>query len=145
MPKLASVQLRLGPIPLESAQDWLAYAREVVGSVPTEPGGAGVWLPEDAIAGFNTYLTAWENACVEEPFVWVGEVDRLQVEYLFHAFFRLVTHLAEQAERTGDVRAPESSEQFYRTLVTGLLDALDQGGDSTSEFSEHLRSFWPGL
>jgi hypothetical protein len=142
---LAPVHLRLGPIPVAGARDWLRYAREVVASVPDEPGGDGVWLPADAVAGFDIYLTAWEAACDEDPFVWDGEVDRAEVEYLFHAFFRLVTHLAEQAERTGTVRAPPSSDAFYRTLVTGLLDALDRQGDSTSEFSEHLRAFWPGL
>jgi hypothetical protein len=41
--------------------------------------------------------------------------------------------------------APAASEAFYRALVAGLLTALDQEGDATSEFSEHLRSFWPGL
>jgi len=30
-------------------------------------------------------------------------------------------------------------------LVERFLDALDREGDATSEFSEHLRSFWPGI
>lgn len=139
------MHLRLGPVSADGARDWLRYAREVVASVPADPGEDGVWLPADAVAGFDTYLTAWEAACAEDPFVWEGEVDLVEVEYLFHAFFRLVTHLAEQAERTGDVRAPASSDAFYQSLVSGLLDALDREGDPTSEFSEHLRSFWPGL
>ena len=77
-------------------------------------------------------------------FTWEGEVPREEAEYLFHAFFRVATHLSAEAETRGP-RAPEGSDRFYRCLVAGLLTALDQEGDATSEFSEHLRAFWPGL
>ena len=48
------------------------------------------------------------------------------------------------AER-GYAQAPPESEEFYRVLVTSFLHALEAEGQGSQEFSEHLRSFWPGL
>jgi hypothetical protein len=139
------VHVRLGPLPSESVQSWLDYAQGVLAAVPTEAGGEGVWLPSDAIAGFERYLGEWSFAADQGPvFVWEGEIPREEAEYLFHAFFRVATHLSARAEASGPM-APVASEPFYRALVSGLLTALDQEGDATSEFSEHLRAFWPGL
>jgi hypothetical protein len=41
--------------------------------------------------------------------------------------------------------APPESDEFYKALVTSFLTALDEEGHGSQEFSEHLRSFWPGL
>ena len=139
------VQVRLGPIPSEHVNAWVTYANHVLDTVATDAGGSGVWLPADAVAGFEAYLAAWSAVADEsDTFVWEGDVPQEEAEYLFHAFFRVATHLATQAETQGR-QAPEGSEPFYRTLVSGLLHALDQEGDATSEFSQHLRAFWPGL
>ena len=143
--RLSQVHVQLGPLPSKGALIWIDYARQVLSSVPTEAGGEGVWLPADAVAGFERYLDAWSDAAHEsDSFAWEGEVAREEAEYLFHAFFRVATHLSAQAEASGPM-APEGSDAFYRALVGGLLTALDQEGDATSEFSEHLRAFWPGL
>jgi hypothetical protein len=144
-PTVHLVQVRLGPLPAAHVHSWVRYARDVLGAVPTDAGGEGIWLPADAVGGFEQYLTQWSDAAGDaDPFVWDGEIDREEVEYLFHAFFRVATHLSMQADAAG-AQAPADSEPFYRTLVFGLLHALDQEGDATSEFSQHLRSFWPGL
>jgi hypothetical protein len=144
-PTVGQVHVRLGPLPSDSARSWIGYARDVLAAVPTEAGGEGVWLPADAVAGFEQFLDDWALAADEsDTFRWRGEIPREQAEYLFHAFFRVATHLSARAETTGPM-APVESEPFYRTLVGGLLTALDQEGDATSEFSEHLRAFWPGL
>ena len=36
-------------------------------------------------------------------------------------------------------------DAFYANLVTSMVEALEQEGASSSEFSQHLRSFWPGI
>lgn len=144
-PTVRQVQVRLGPLPSEHVHAWVQYATHVLETVASEPGGPGVWLPADAVAGFESYLAAWSSeAEAANPFVWEGDIPQEEAEYLFHAFFRVATHLATQAESAG-AQAPDDSEPFYRTLVSGLLHALDQEGDATSEFSQHLRAFWPGL
>lgn len=144
-PTVGQVFVRLGPVPSESVHSWVGYAQEVLAAVPTEAGGDGVWLPSDAVAGFEQYLDTWTRAADEAPmFTWEGEVPREEAEYLFHAFFRVATHLSAEAETRGP-RAPDGSDRFYRCLVSGLLTALDQEDAATSDFSEHLRAFWPGL
>jgi hypothetical protein len=142
---VAIVHIRLGPLPSKSVNAWVGYARRVLAAVPTAPGGEGVWLPADVISGFERYLDEWSRAAERtDPFTWEGEVPREEAEYLFHAFFRMATHLSTTAQATGP-QAPAESEAFYHALVAGLLTALDREGDATSEFSEHLRAFWPGL
>jgi hypothetical protein len=144
-PTVGHVHVRLGPLASASAQSWIGYAEQVLSAVPTEAGSDGVWLPADAVAGFEQYLGQWSLAAERGPvFTWEGEIPREEAEYLFHAFFRVATHLSAQAEAS-EPMAPAASEAFYRALVAGLLAALDHEGDATSEFSEHLRSFWPGL
>ena len=144
-PPVGQVHVRLGPLPSESVHSWIGYARDVLDAVPTEAGGDGVWLPADSVAGFEHFLGEWARAAdAAVTFNWEGELPREEVEYLFHAFFRVATHLSARAETEGPM-APADSEPFYRALVGGLLTALDQEGDGTSEFSEHLRAFWPGL
>jgi hypothetical protein len=141
---VANVYVRLGPLETQSARAWIDYARTVLDAVSTEAGGDGVWLPADAVAGFERFLAEWTRAAEADPFTWEGEVPREEAEYLFHAFFRVATHLATEAE-AGGRRAPDESDAFYHALVAGLLTALDHEGEATSEFSEHLRAFWPGL
>ena len=41
--------------------------------------------------------------------------------------------------------SPPGARMFYVVLVHGLLDALAAEGPGAAEFSDHLRSFWPGL
>lgn len=142
---MGDVHVQLGPLPAVHVTAWIGYAREVLDAVPSEAGGGGIWLPANAVAGFRRYLDDWaRTADTKDPFTWEGDVPRDEAEYLFHAFFRVATHLSARAEHAGS-QAPAESDPFYRMLVGGLLTALDQEGDATSEFSEHLRSFWPGL
>lgn len=139
------VAIHLGPVPSASARAWLSYARAVLGHVPTEAGIDGIWLPADAVVGFEWFLDEWEAAADEdETFRWEGEVPREQAEYFFHAFFRLVNHLAARAEADGP-QAPPESGAFYQALVGSLLEALEHEGETASDFYAHLRDFWPGL
>ena len=110
------------------------------------PGGDGVWLPDDTVATFVHYLDEWEKAAAGVDEVrWTAEIPADEAEYLSHAFFRIASNLANRADERGYTLAPPVSEEFYRALVTSFLTALKEEGHGSDEFSEHLRSFWPGL
>jgi hypothetical protein len=140
------VRVQIGPVPAASVSAWVAYARKALAQVVDEPGGEGVWLPDDTVTTFEQFLDSWEAASrAEDPVRWSAEIAPDEAEYLSHAFFRIATNLAAQAEDRGYALAPPEGQEFYRELVRAFLDALDTEGHGSQEFAEHLRSFWPGL
>jgi hypothetical protein len=140
------VRVQIGPVASTSVTSWVGYARKTLDTVVSDPGGDGVWLPDDTIATFTAYLDRWdEEARTTDPFRWTADVPPDEAEFLSHAFFRIVTHLAAEAEERGYTMAPPESDEFYRALVESFLAALDAEGPASQEFSEHLRAFWPGL
>jgi hypothetical protein len=140
------MRVQIGPVSSRSVSAWVGYARTALDEVVTEPGGEGVWLPDDTVETFRKYLGSWEDeADIGDEFCWTADIPADEAEYLSHAFFRVASHLATKAGERGFALAPPESEAFYRALVDSFLDALDAEGDSSQEFAEHLRSFWPGL
>lgn len=140
------MRVSIGPVASNSVTAWVGYARKALAEVLDEPGGEGVWLPEDTVTTFERYLDEWEAAAAaDDPVRWSAEVPSEEAEYLSHAFFRIVTNLAAQADERGYALAPDAGDEFYRALVGGFLDALEAEGHGSEEFAEHLRSFWPGL
>lgn len=140
------MQVHIGPVPAASVSTWVAYARTALTQVVDEPGSEGVWLPEDTVGTFEDFLDSWEAAArTEDPVRWSADIAPDEAEYLSHAFFRIATNLAAQAEERGHSLAPAEGQEFYRELVRAFLGALDTEGHGSQEFAEHLRSFWPGL
>lgn len=140
------MRVQIGPVSSGSVTAWVGYARTALDDVVTEPGGDGVWLPEDTVETFRKYLTSWEDEAAScEEFRWASDIPADEAEYLSHAFFRIASHLATRASERGYPMAPPESDEYYKALVEAFLGALDAEGNSSQEFSEHLRSFWPGL
>jgi hypothetical protein len=138
--------VEIGPVSADSVTAWVGYARKALDEVVGEPGSDGVWIPDDTIATFTSYLDQWEDAATGvDELHWTSEIPADEAEYLSHAFFRIASNLANKAEERGFAMAPPESDEFYKALVTSFLAALDAEGQSSQEFSEHLRSFWPGL
>jgi hypothetical protein len=140
------VRVQIGPVSATSVTAWVGFARKSLDEVADEPGGEGVWLPEDTVATFVRYLDGWETAAAgDDEMRWAADIPADEAEYLLHAFFRIASNLAKRAEDRGYALAPPEGDEFYRALVTSFLTALDDEGHGSQEFSEHLRSFWPGL
>ncbi len=138
--------MEIGPVTAASVTAWVGYARKSLDEVVGEPGSDGVWIPDDTVETFVSYLDQWEAAATGvDELHWSAEIPADEAEYLSHAFFRIASNLANRAEERGYTTAPPESEEFYRALVTSFLAALDAEGHGSQEFSEHLRSFWPGL
>jgi hypothetical protein len=139
------MEVRIGPVSCGSARAWVAFAREVLGN---DDGAAAkaTGLPNEVVDRFCAYLDAWDaEADQGDPFIWSGEVDPEQLEYLAHSFLRIVDHLVEAAGRPESTGMPEEGDEFYQALVSSIIDNLSRQGRSESEFSEQLRERWPGL
>jgi hypothetical protein len=140
------MRVQIGPVPAGSVTMWVAYARTVLAEAMTRPGKHAVHLSPEAIEGFESFLDQWdEHARAGGDFVWIDDVNAEQVEYLAHAWFTLAGALAEEADARGFPLAPSEGEAFYQSLVSAVLDALAREGRSLLEFSEQLRTDWPGL
>lgn len=138
--------MQIGPVSATSVTAWVGYARQALDGVVGDPGSDGVGLPDDTVETFVAYLDDWEAAATGvEEMRWEHEVPADEAEYLSHAFFRVANNLAARSEERGYAEAPPESEAFYRMLVSSFLRALEAEGQASLEFSEHLRSFWPGL
>ena len=131
---IGGVQVKIGPLPADSARAWLAYAEGVVMANMKA-------LPIQVAAQFSAYLQEWGEAAQGEDFVWEGTAEPEEVEYLLHAWFNLAQAVVER----GEPGNPPEGQVFYTGLVNGLLDALRKENRATAEFAEHLAPFWPGL
>jgi hypothetical protein len=140
------MRVRVGPLPSAGAALWIAYARTVVGRAIVRPKELGVSLSSDAVESIDAYLDDWERAAAEGPeFVWEADVDPDALVALGGAWYEIAGALAKDAERRGYPMSPPEGDEFYRSLVTGFLDALDGAGDRYAELAGQLRLEWPGL
>lgn len=136
--------MEVGPLPSASVLAWARYAEAVLapsGRIPPSPD-----VPVEAAGSFLAYITEWQKAAQDAPeFHWETDVPGEVAEYLVLAFYRVVQRLAGLAEARGAPASPPEGQAFYVMLVNSLLDALAAEGPGAAEFSDHLRSFWPGL
>lgn len=136
----------VGPVPSASVLAWTAYARVVVDELRDLADDFPPPVDVAALDAFTRYLDEWSTVAKGgDPFRWSADLDPATVEYLIHAWFVIANRLAAGAERRGVALSPPEGEAFYQAVVNAILDALEAEGRSTAQFSDHLRSFWPGL
>lgn len=124
---------------------WVAYARTVLAQHLA--GRRDGDLDPTVVAGFEAYLDEWDHtaAAGDGEFLWSVDVDADQARYLAHAFFNVASGLATEAEARGFPISPSEGDEFYRALVTSLLDTMTTEGGPVAAFAEDLRDRWPGL
>jgi hypothetical protein len=141
------VQIGIGPVAASSATAWIDYAGAVLegyGLDDDEP--VDKHVGSEVVAAFRKYLDQWARVAKRGgEFKWSAEVDLEEVEYLVHAFYRIATRANAAAEARGQFYMPPEGEEFYMSLVHGVLDALESAGTPAAEFAEELRQFWPGV
>jgi hypothetical protein len=141
------VQIGIGPVAASSATAWIDYARAVLegyGLDDDEP--VDKHVGSEVVASFRNYLDQWARVAKRGgEFKWSAEIDLEEVEYLVHAFYRVATRANVAAEARGHFYMPPEGEEFYMSLVHGLLDGLESEGTPAAEFAEELRQFWPGV
>ncbi len=139
------MHVEVGPVPSASVLAWLDYAEAVISSDEAAP-TAGDDIPADVTESFARYIAEWHRQASRDPeFLWTADIPDEVAEYLILAFYRVVQRLAKAAEARGTALSPPEGEAFYVMLVHGLLDGLAAEGPGAAEFSDHLKSFWPGL
>ena len=141
------MEFRIGPVPASSARWWAGYARDVLANVVSEPGTLAD-VDDSMLVAFGEFLDEWEQLAINTnggDFTWSMELDAGQVLTLVEAFHELVVGLSDAAEQRGYALAPPEGEEFYRSLVEGLLDGLVETGGTAGERGAELRAAWPGL
>ena len=135
----------IGPVAAASATAWIDYARAVLegyGLDDEQPVDGHVG--SEVVTSFRDYLDEWARVAKRGgEFKWSAEVELEEVEYLVHAFYRVVGLATAAAEARRKRLMPPEGEAFYESLVHGLLDALESAGTPAAEFAEELRQFWP--
>jgi hypothetical protein len=140
------MQVHVGPTPSGGAKLWIAYARSVLAQATTGQLPGNPVVPNDVLGRFEHFLDEWTRVADKAPdFHWSADIDPEEIEFLAHLFLNLVQGLADEAERRGFPLAPSESDEFYRALVTGFLDALAQAGGSHMAFAHDLQESWPGF
>ncbi|HEX9992094.1 MAG TPA: hypothetical protein VGB14_04115 [Acidimicrobiales bacterium] len=138
--------VEVGPVPAASVLAWTSYAGSVVDDLRDLADDVAPPVDLAALDAFARYLDEWRAVAQRcDPFRWSADLDPATVEYLLHAWFVVANRLAASAERRGVVLSPAEGEPFYQAVVGAVLDALAGEGRSPAQFSDHLRSFWPGL
>ncbi len=133
----------LGPLPSESVLAYTSLARVQLDELQRTPVG-DVALNDDLLTRFDAFHQEWEALAAASPqFVWHRDLDREEVEWVTHGFFRIVEVVASTGgPPTG---FGEEGGAFYRALVMTLLDALERESDCGAGFACNLRDCWPFL
>ena len=144
---LACMRVVVGPVSVRSAEEWLTYARQVLGDLDDLAPGECFSTPE-ARSIFDAYLTEWEATAAaagrDGEFLWEYDVAPEEIEYHVHTFHQLATMLAKREADEGAPYAPEGSREFYSAVLRGALGALEAEGPASAAFAQELRQFWPG-
>ena len=145
------VEVRLGPLPADSAASWVTYAKSVLDAIQ---GGRTEVPPLDdsLVTAFRGYLADWDRVATEclassppAPFEWVGQMDRDTLADLATAWLELMALVSGRVEELGLPVGPASGEAFYHALVGAIGEALDVDEARTERLGEKLREAWPGL
>ena len=141
---MCAVHVQMSPVASTSALAWCGYARKALHEAVDDP-ATPIDLPPDVIPALERFVDDWEQRAAEGPTLTLAfEISSGEAEYLTHAFFRIADYLSDRAKARGFDDAPEEGEAFYNALVEAVIDALEHGeDDSTAEFADYLRAFWP--
>lgn len=131
--------VEFGPIPSDCVHAWIAYGREVVDDLRSDPGD----VPPRALDRFTTYLDEW-SALAErgDPFRWSGQLSEELLEYLVNALYRTEQRAGSEVVAGRRRTLPPQAEKFNTMLVRTLLDALAASGREPARWVEQLRHEW---
>jgi hypothetical protein len=103
-------------------------------------------LSGDVQQEFRRYLGEWAVAAeLGGALRWSYDTSCDEVEYLIHAFYRLVTEVQSHLVTRELPRFPAQAEEFYRSLVRALLEAVAAESATCATWADDLGAFWPGI
>src|SRR4051794_19521345 len=113
------MHVEIGPVPAESAEAWIGYARKVLDGARFSGRKLDAGVPQEVAQSFRQYLDAWLSIADRGgDFKWADEVDPAQVEYLVHAFYRAAQRVSDVAQARGRTTMPAEAAPFYSSLVS---------------------------
>jgi hypothetical protein len=140
----ARVHVEIGPVPAESALEYVKLAREQLALLGQDPGDLAATLTPFVLEKFEDWVDEWEAAARSgEKFHWSADLDPEVIEHTFYAFFLVVQRINDTYGSEGPPGDIELRKPFRLALTRAVLDALETEGDSFAEFARHLREYWP--
>ena len=99
-------------------------------------------FPEEVALEFQRYLGMWEEAARKGgDFYWTGEDDDDFVRHLVTYWYNLASLVDREPDKYGVTRHAPEADEFYRPMMTQLLDGLAAG--KHAEFGARMRDAWP--
>ena len=136
--------VQLGPVDSKQCDGWIRFARRVLCDLRTEPGDLESSFSQNIFTEWNRLIDEWSlRLAASGPrtmgqFIWRGELEPDNAEYLLHSLQRAL-HSATVAARV----TPEDLEDHGPVTVhvmQCLIDALESQGEAHVEYVEQLRS-----
>lgn len=131
---LATMWVRIGPVPAASARAWLATAEHNIDKLAHDPAvRAAVDVPDGITEAFRRYLDMWAEEAEMDPFDWAGDVDVDEGRRLSLWWFNVAAFVREHAEEVDLRRAGPDAEPFYDAMVAAMAEVV-----ATAETADHL-------
>ena len=136
--------VHIGPVGAAQMDGWLRFSRRVLCDLRTEPGDMGNHFAKNLLAEWNPLMDEWSAVlddvieAGEGEFVWEGELEPDNAEYLVHSLQRTIRSATVAAWVT-----PEDLSNYglitYHVLKR-LIDSLESEGVAHHEFVEQMRA-----
>lgn len=137
----------IGPVATSSATAWIDHARATIARLDEFAPAQCDALP-DPRPSFSSYVEAWGSVVDAgvDPFLWEAELEPEQVMFDLHAWHKVAETLLQRAQEAGSgyQLMPATAQEFHRTVLRAIFDALALEGPQYESFVQHLAMFWPG-
>lgn len=118
------VTFRIGPVPGDVAQAWLANSAGIVAAVRRRPDVVPFILDVPLLDLCEAYLRFWiDHAEGTSTFDWSADVDVAHVEALPRQWITLAALTEDQMQRLGVTWAPRWTTPFYDALLQATVAA----------------------
>ena len=139
----AEVEIRVGPVPSETARLWVANTQKLLTAVEAHPEVLERPVPESILAVYHRFLDAWEAVAQEtDSFLWVGQARADELQQVVGEWARLDSMNDATLEGLGCAWSPPEARPFFEALTAGVVGALAKHAETRRLAERLVRGGW---
>ena len=138
----ADAVVTVGPVPSESALEWIDNTSRIVAAVRAHPEVLDTPIDDDVYDIFDEYLRTWRAiAETRAEFVWAARAAPAKVHRLIEAWGTIDRIRDDDLHALGLDWTSPNGRVFFQAITSAILDAL-QHHEATLELARRLQPQW---
>lgn len=138
----ADPTVKIGPVPSDSALDWITNTRKIVEAVRREPDAADLDIEAAVFETFDGYLDTWQQVAeANAEFLWAARAPAAQVELLVDAWASIDRIDEERLRALGCSWSSPLGRAFFEALTSAVLEMLS-AHEATVALARRLAPQW---